>query len=399
MEGINEQPNLNLNLNFKMQKSIEVDVEPEVLRWLRESAGWKLEDVGSRIKASAVNVKAYEEGRKKPTLRQVAEMSRAFRRPLAAFFLPEPKKEERLPEDYRMLPGKKDVFDKKTILAIRKARDLQNISRELSKNIEYETKPRIKKVKLMDSPEKTAGEFREEFKLTEEKQIKFKDAYKLFNYLRDILEDMNIMVFQIPMPVEDARGFALADETPSVIVVNTKDSIEARLFSLVHEFAHIILGETVIDLPELSAKARNNVEKWCNKFASSFLLPEETAAKMFKDSENPTSTKTLNAVSRKYKVSKALLLFRMYKSDYITQEKYYETLDRYKPGDMPLKEKKERKQGGIPSDKKRISEVGTKFVSLVANNFDKNLITYGDALNYLSIKSKNFDRVLSKAAK
>lgn len=383
-----------------MQKSITVEVEPKVLRWLRESAGWNFEDVGSRIKTSAENVKAFEEGRKKPTLRQVTEMSHAFGRPLVAFFLPEPKKEEPLPEDYRMLSGKRGVFDKKTILAIRKARNLQNISRELSQNIKYETKPGIKKAVLTDNPEKTAGKIREEFRLTEEKQIKFKDAYKLFNYLRDILEDMNIMVFQIPMPVEDARGFTLADETPAVIVINTKDSIEARLFSLIHESAHILLGETVIDLPELSLKTRNNIERWCDEFASSFLLPEETAKKIFEEHrENLTATKTLNAASRKYKVSKALLLFRMYKSNYISQVKYKETLDRYKPEEIPSKEKKEKKAGGIPSDKKRLSEVGTRFVSLVANNFDRNLITYGDALNYLSIKSKNFNRVLEKAAK
>lgn len=383
-----------------MGKSITVDVEPGVLRWLRESAGWELDEVRSRIKTSAGNVKAYEEGWKKPTLKQVVEMSRAFRRPLAAFFLPEPQKEESLPDDYRMLPDKKDVFDKKTILAIRKARNLQNISRELSRNIKYETKPGIKKAALTSNPWEIAGKIRDEFELTNEKQIKFKNAYNLFNYLRDIIEDMNIIVFQIPMPVEDARGFTLADETPAVIVVNTKDTIEARLFSLIHEFAHIILGETVIDLPEPLLETRGDIEEWCNKFASSFLLPEETAKKIFEEHrENLTATKTLNAASRKYKVSKALLLLRMYKSDYITQEKYRETLDRYKPEEMPLKEKKEKKAGGIPSDKKRLSEVGTKFVSLVANNFDRNLITYGDALNYLSIKSKNFNRLLEKAAK
>ena len=386
-----------------MQKSITVEVEPGVFKWLRETSGWTYDDVSKRLKTRIENVREFEEGRKNPTLRQVKELSRGFRRPLAAFFLPEPKKEPPLPTDYRMLPGKKDVFDKKTILAIRKARSLQNISRELSQNIKYETTHGIKKLQFTNNPETTAEEFREKFKLTDEKQIKFKDTYKLFNYLRDILEDMNIMVFQVSMPVEDARGFTLADDSPAVIVVNTKDKIEARLFSMMHEFAHILLGETAIDLPELSITTGNNIEKWCDEFASSFLLPEEIAKKIFEEDgrENLTATKTLNKTSRRYKVSKALLLFRMHKSDYISKTEYKETLDRYKPKEVPVKEKKEEKKtgGGIPSDKKCLSEMGTKFVSLVANNFDGNFITYSDALNYLSIKSKNFDRVLAKAAK
>ena len=73
---------------------------------------------------------------------------------------------------------------------------------------------------------------------------------ELFNLLRDIIEDKNILVFQISMPVEDARGFAIADETPAIIVVNSKDHIEARVFSLMHEFGHILLKESGISLPE-----------------------------------------------------------------------------------------------------------------------------------------------------
>ena len=45
------------------------------------------------------------------------------------------------------------------------------------------------------------------------------------------------------------------------------------------------------------------------------------------------------------------------------------------------------------SDRRCLSELGAKFVSIVANNYDKNYITYTDALNYLSTKSKNFDKV------
>jgi Zn-dependent peptidase ImmA (M78 family) len=260
--------------------------------------------------------------------------------------------------------------------------------------------PKIKRAKLSDNPEETAEEYRGLFGLTEEKQIKFKDSYKLFNYLRGFLEDMNLLVFQISMPVEDARGFSFADESPPIIVINTKDSIEARIFSLMHEFAHILLGETAIDFPELSINIKNKIENWCNEFASSFLLPRKIALKVFSAThDNLTDTKTLNTLSRKYKVSKAMLLFNMFKLKYLSKSKYEEILDRYKPEEISIKKKEEKKRHGMPSDKRCISEMGNKFVSLVANNFDKHLITYSDALNYLSIKAKSFDKVLAKATK
>jgi len=382
------------------KKSIKVDVNPEVFKWLRVSAGWSIEEVSKRIKTTPEIVKAFETGEKKPTLRQLKELSQAFRRPIAAFLLSEPRKEKPKPKDYRFIPNKTNIFDKKTILVLRKARNLQEIGKELSKNIDYETKAKIKKVNLSDNPEEIAQKYREIFGLSEEKQRKFKTPYEFFSYLRDILENMNILVFQFSMPVEDARGFVLSDDFPAVIVVSTKDGIEARLFSLMHEFGHILLGESVIDFPDISIPYRNKIEKWCNEFASSFLLPKEDARIIFERNRNKlTDKKTLHSLSRKYKVSKAMLLFNMMKLNYITPTDYENIINRYKLKPEEVKKKGEKTGGGIPADKKCISEIGTKFISLVANNYDRGYITYTDALNYLSIKSKNFDKVLEKAIK
>ena len=387
-----------------MTRSLKVDVNPNVFKWLRESSGWSLEDIAKRLKTSIDVVDAIEKGERQPTLRQLKELSTAYKRPLASFLLSEPLKESPLPKDYRMLPDKRNIFDKKTIHVIRKARDLQEIGADLLININNSIKPGIKRMTISANPEKFALELRETFRVNIEVQKKFKTSYKFFNYLRDIFEEMNILVFQFSMPVEDARGFALTDKMPNVIVINSSDVIEARLFSLIHEFGHILLGETVIDLPDISISTEHKVEKWCNQFASEFLLPSEVAKKVF-ESEGTTLTEsnTLNKLSRKYKVSKGMLSYKMLNLKFITKQMYKEILNRYKPRDQELKDDKdidkEKKGGGIPADIKCLSEIGSKFVSIVANNYDRNFITYTDALNFLSIKSKNFNQVLAKARK
>ncbi len=50
------------------------------------------------------------------------------------------------------------------------------------------------------------------------------------------------------------------------------------------------------------------------------------------------------------------------------------------------KTEREKRIVSVAPDKKCLSEMGNKFTSLVANNFDMKLITYTDALSYLSIK-------------
>ena len=383
-----------------MQKSISIEVVPEVLKWLRQSSGWKIDEVSKRLGTTSETILEFEAGKKSPTLAQLRILSKSYKRPLASFFLSEPKKEKPLPKDYRFLSNRANIFDKKTILAIRRSRSLQSIGKELSLNIRYETVTKAKKAVLTDNPELIAGEYRELFSLDFEKQRKLKDAYKLFGYLRDVLEDSNVLVFQFSMPIEDARGFALADDLPSIIVINLKDSIEARLFTLMHEFGHILLGETVIDIPNESLENRDNVERWCNRFSATFLLPKQSAEELFKEYHGRlTETEILNSLSRKYKVSKAVLLVKMLELDYISRQEFDSVLARYvsKEGEKRTEEKK--KMVGVTSDQRCLSEVGNKFVSLVANNFDRDFITYSDALSYLSIKSKNFDMVLAKARK
>ena len=385
------------------RKSLTIEVKPEILKWVVSSAGWKEEDISKKLKVNQNIFSSWLKGEANPTLKQLEDLVKIVKRPLAVFFLSEAPKEKPLPKDYRMLPEKAGKFDKKTILAIRRARRLQKISKELSENLNANLNKLIPTVKQSENSKNIAEKYREEFRFDQEKQKKFKSPYEVFNFLRDIIEDKNIIVFQISMPLEDARGFTLVDDSPAVIVVNSKDQIEARIFTLMHEFGHVLLNESGVSMPENALFIKNieNIEKWCNDFASAFLLPEMLAEREFGlNKEMLTDTKTLNKLSRAYKVSKAMLLYNMSRLNFISEQQYNDALDRCKPEILKPKEKTEKKGGFRPTaDKQCLSERGQKFVSLVVNNVDKGFITHSDALDYLSIKAKNLDKVMSKAKK
>ena len=378
------------------KKSMTVEVNPNILKWAIGSSGWREEDISKKLKVSQNIFSGWLRGETNPTLNQLEDLAKTVKRPLAVFFLSEAPKEKPLPKDYRMLPEKAGKFDKKTILAIRRARRLQKISKELSENLNANLNKLIPTIKQSEDTKKTAEKYREEFKFDAEKQKKFKTPYEVFNYLRDLIEDKNIIVFQISMPIEDARGFTLVDDSPAVIVVNSKDPIEARIFTLMHEFGHVLLNESGVSMPEnaLFIKNPENVEKWCNNFSSAFLLPEALAKSEF------SQNKDVAKLSRAYKLSKAMLFYNMYRFNFISKQQYDAFIDKYKPEIQKPKEKSEKKGGFRPTaDKQCLSERGQKFVSLVVTNVDKGFITHSDALSYLSIKSKNLDKVMSKAKK
>jgi len=97
-------------------------------------------------------------------------LSNIVKRPVASFLLSQAPQEKALPKDYRMLPNKEGKFESKTLLAIRKARGLQEISMELSLYVHDDTKSRIKRIYLKEGPKKLAEEYRNLIKINETDQ-------------------------------------------------------------------------------------------------------------------------------------------------------------------------------------------------------------------------------------
>jgi len=88
----------------------EIVIEPELLRWARETLGVKIDEVADTLKVSKSDVVKWESEASPLRLTQLEKLSELYKRPLAAFFLPTVPKEPALPRDFRKLPGKTPEF-------------------------------------------------------------------------------------------------------------------------------------------------------------------------------------------------------------------------------------------------------------------------------------------------
>ena len=80
---------------------IRVNVQPQMLRWARERAGYSIETLGPRF-PKLVN---WEAGELQPTLKQLDRFAKATHVPVGFLFLAKPPK-ERIPiPDFRSVPG------------------------------------------------------------------------------------------------------------------------------------------------------------------------------------------------------------------------------------------------------------------------------------------------------
>ncbi len=383
-----------------MPKSFEVQVEPSVLEWARVSAGWTIEEIGEKLNKSGRVIESWEAGDENPTLSQLSNLADYYKRPLAALLLPEPPKEPPLPHDFRSLQGENTVrLSPKTRFAMRRARRLQLIAKDLMGEPLVEISKRIGSAGISDNPELLAQKSRDLLGIEIKTQFDWKDNREALRQWIYSIERLGILVFQMSMPIEEARAFSLLDKEIPVIVINTQDSVNARIFSLFHELGHILLNKDGVcnpsRYPESSAEIKS-IEVFCNRFAGAVLIPMDqllnhTRVKRAKHGHE-WQDKSLRSISKDFKVSPEVVLRRLLIANLTSVELYKKRRDEWNAKDVAGQQKK-RKGGvrNIPTE--CVQRNGLPLTSLVIDSYKNKKITKSDVADYLDIRLKHLPGV------
>jgi Zn-dependent peptidase ImmA (M78 family)/transcriptional regulator with XRE-family HTH domain len=282
-------------------------VKPELLRWARERVGRNVDDFGSRFKKLA----EWESGDAQPTLKQLKAFAKATHVPFGYLFLPEPP-EERLPiPDLRTIRHQPishpspDLLD--TIHAMQRR---QAWLREELIECEAEPLDFVGSARPTDDAEGVGREMRRIVGLNEgwaETVRTWKDAV---GELRRAIEQLGVMAVvngvvanntHRKLDVGEFRGFALCDEYAPLVFVNGADAKSAQMFTLVHELAHVWIGESALTDVGLASRPSQDVERWCDRAAAEFLVPAEglrACWRHVRDHESP-----FESLARRFKVS------------------------------------------------------------------------------------------------
>lgn len=376
------------------RKTLIADVKPEVLKWARESSGATVKEVAKRLRTSENAVAKWESGGGKPTVRALEKLAVYYRRPLAAFFLPKPPKDPALPADFRVLPaGAERGFSRPTRLAIREARRLKAGAAELMAELGNGYKPAIGKARIDQDPEELAARERERLKITFQKQSSWKNDYEAFGRWRTIVEGLNILVFQLKMPVEEARGFSLWDAheaAPAVIVVNSSDYIRARSFTLFHEYAHLLLHKTGICLHDegIPTESEQREEVFCNYFAGALLVPAADLKELISSlTDRPSAIEDadIRRLSNRFWVSKQVIWRRMHILGLTGTNAYSKKLEEWKRPDF----RGARSGRTLPQPRRSLREKGDRYANIVFDARERKVINTSEALDYLSLKTEH----------
>jgi Zn-dependent peptidase ImmA (M78 family)/transcriptional regulator with XRE-family HTH domain len=149
------------------------------------------------------------------------------------------------------------------------------------------------------------------FNIKLEDQANAKDAREFYIICRKRIEEKGIFVLHDSFPHTDGSGFCLAHPLYPVIVVNTMQQTRGRrLFTLIHELAHVLMGKSGISDPFVR---ENAIERLCNRFAGAFLVPRSYVASLLGTGTpaNDPDYDDVRWASRRLKISQEATVLRL----------------------------------------------------------------------------------------
>ena len=194
--------------------------------------------------------------------------------------------------------------------------------------------------------------------------------------------------------MQDARGFSLVEMERPAIVLNPSDSPAGRIFTLFHEYAHVLLARPGVCIPTpVSPASSQRIETFCNRFAAALLVPRHDFQVQ---APSTPSDSTLRRLATRYCVSRYVVLGRMQELGVISRSTYQEISRRWQAQEAAAV-RLPQSGGGLKASLRCLHERGQAFVSLVVEAAKRDVITLSEANTFLGVKLKDF-RKLAKGA-
>jgi Zn-dependent peptidase ImmA (M78 family) len=382
------------------------------MRWARISAGFEDRAAAAeKLSVGEQTLHAWETGAAIPTLPDVVKAAKAFRRPLAAFLLPTPPVEAEPPPDYRLVWGA-DVkaLGPEVRRQVATARELQDIAHDLMTELDERIALPDLGPRPQDRMDAAAAAAREWLEVPPEYQASWDGRQAAIEGWRGAIEDRGILVLFVPMPPRQIRGFSLSRREPPVIAVNSSDSDNAQIFSLLHEYIHVSLGTEGLCDPQRGLAAAltappGEIEQLCNELAGRVLVPKaellaHPATHKIAATADGLTDGQLNRLTGYFKVSKPVMLIRLLRVGAIAEDRF-EARWRELPWFLDPRQQGSGGGGGASRSEIAVKRYGAGYVRLVLEAVGEGIVHPVEAARYLDVQFDDLgavDRILRKQA-
>ncbi len=363
-----------------MRETHLLNINPEVLRWAREEAGYSTPEISTKLNTGEESYLEWETNGADIPFSTLKDIARAYKRQIAVFFLSQTPKKSIKPTDYRNINLRSARLSSEALLAIRRANRYRDTLLELNGYSYYESRYEWLSVfntqrnSTTISDEYNTSEIRRLLNYPLEDQLDSKDTNVSYQNWRNCLEEhLGIYVFQFSMPPSEIQGFCYSDFHPYCIVVNSKYHVSSRIFTLFHELGHILQRQSGLCIPD-EVTDDQETELECNTFSGRFLLPDDVVIPIFNITD-------IYKRAKKLKVSSEVYLRRMKSLGLVSERDFFDLLKEIREALTPTK-------GYAPSTpiQKSLTSRGQSLFNSVVDAAHNNKISYESASDILQLK-------------
>lgn len=372
-----------------------------MLRWARDWRGRSADEAALRASITVERLTAWEDPDDPdyPTVRQARDLAEFYGREFLEFFYDEPPKIKLsgLIPDFRVHRDAVDPHTNREILEIQHWAEAQRLNAlELYEDIGEQPVefPASLFATVDDDVETIAVAARKamSFTIDQQKRLTSSEERNMPDRIRESMERVGILVLRRnELPDFGVSGLCIV-ASPLPIIVYGTEAPGRTAFTLIHEFAHVVLRESGISGHDISRKVGSShekkIEQWCNRFASAFLIPRSSLEDLRgAPPSQPAAViddQTLATLAKVFRVSSHAMLLRLVQTRYVDANYYWSVK-------LPLFRAQEAawKKGGRSKywASRVVSALGNLYSGLVLEAWATNRIPFHQAADYFGLKN------------
>lgn len=301
-------------------------INPSILTWSRLRAGLSEDKLAHGLAIKTEKVFEWEAGESAPTFKQAQKWATLAHVPFGFLFLKEPPQEALPLPDLRTVGGQPPARPSIDLLDT-----VKEVLRRQQWYVEYLTEHEAARLSYVGrfSPQSdvktVVADMRNTLGLSGDAVRGTHEDY--LRLLISAAESVGVLVMRSgivagnthrKLDVGEFRGFAICNDVAPMVFINSADAPTARLFTLVHELAHIWIGSSGVSSGGVDTGRQE--EAFCNAVAGEFLVPETEFRKLWRDEADWTSQLAEHAA--RFKVSRLVIARRACDLGLITRQNY-----------------------------------------------------------------------------
>lgn len=367
---------------------------PHVLVWARERWGLDQAQASEKLQLSEAALNAMESGRSQPTFELLEQMTKVYQISLTSLIVSDPPPAEPMPRDFRTVGGRAPRLSTEVMQAITLTREDRQEATYIGLDLNEQIPPALPQVTTEDDPGALGVELREQLGVSDDDQLSWNDAYEALREWRRPIEQRGILIFIRRMPRNDCRGFALwSDDQMPAITVSSREAPEARCFTIMHEYAHLLLRTSSI-CTETEDGDEKSVERFCNSFAAAALMPESLVRGIIDPPESTMQVDAwvprVNLLARRLRVSREAAAIRL--NELLSAPR--QLIDKAKSGrDDDTTWLDDEGSNGGNYYRSQASRLGWRYTSLVVNGLRRGVIDIIDAADAMEVQAAHITEI------